>query len=88
MDLWRIRFKDGIRAADSRLVWATSKESAEALAGEYCEPRGYRFVGVEIETVGREGQGVEAPTLPAGAVRPIKAADTKLPPAQLYTATK
>ena len=89
MDLWRIRFKDGIKAADSRLVWATTKESAEALGAEYCEPRGYRFIGAECETVGREGVALEAPTLPVGVVRPIKASDTgKLPPAQLYTDAK
>lgn len=85
MDLWRIRFKDGIRAVESRLVWATTKESAEALGLEYCEPRGYRFVAAEPETVAREGQPIEAPTLPPGVIRPIpKGADAKLPPAARY----
>ncbi len=74
LDLWRIRFKDGIKAADSRLVWATSQESAEALGKTWCEPRGYRFVGTECETVAREGKQVEAPASPVG--RP-------LPPATL-----
>ena len=89
MDLWRIRFKDGIKAADSRLVWATTKESAEALGAEYCEPRGYRFIGAECETVGREGVALEAPTLPAGVVKPAaKPISDKLPPASLYVDAK
>ena len=88
IDLWRIRFKDGIRAADSRLVWATTKESAEALARAWCEPRGYRVVGVECETVGREGEALEAPTLPSGVVKPIPKGEGKLPGAHLYTANK
>lgn len=87
MDLWRIRFKDGIKAADSRLVWATTKESAEALGAAWCEPRGFRYVGVECETVAREGQALEAPTLPPGVVKPIPPpVSDKLPPAALYVA--
>lgn len=81
LDLYRIRFKDGIRAADSRLVWASSKESALALGAKWCEPRGYRFVGADIETVAREGEAMpEAPQVPG--VRPI--AKDKLPPAAVY----
>ena len=80
LDLWRIRYKDGIKAADSRLVWATTKESAEALGAAWCEPRGFRYVGVECETVAREGQ---AP----GVVKPIPPpVSDKLPPAALYVA--
>lgn len=59
LDLWRIRFKDGIKAADSRLVWASTKEWAEELGRQYCDPRGYRFVGADLETVGREGEPME-----------------------------
>lgn len=77
IDLWRIRFKDGIRAADSRLVWATTKEAAEALGEAYCLPRGFRLVCAEIETVGREGEAVEPPAEPKIA-QPI--APIKLPP--------
>ncbi len=81
LDLYRIYFKDGIRAADSRLVWATSAESALALGEAWCEPFGYRFIRAERETVAREGEALPAAVETPGVVRPVK---DKLPPAAVY----
>lgn len=86
MELYRIRFKDGIRAADSRLVWATSKESAEALGTQYCEVRGWRFVGAECETVAREGEPLSpAPEAEATVIKPGPRPIADKPPATAYT---
>ena len=88
MDLYRIRYRDNF-SAQSKLVWATTRESAEALGLAWSEPRGYRFIGAELETVAREGVALEAPTLPAGVVKPAaKPISDKLPPASLYVDAK
>lgn len=83
LDLYRIRFKDGIKAADSRLVWASSKDSAENLGFAWCEPRGFRFIGADIETVAREGAAPEPVAQVPGVVKPVK---DKLPSAAVFAA--
>jgi hypothetical protein len=84
LDLFRIYFKDGIRAADSRLVWASSVESALALGEAWCAPFGYRFIRAERETVAREGDPLPAAPEVPGVVRAVKPLTDKLPPAAVY----
>lgn len=84
-DLYRIRFKDGNQAADSRLIWASSQESADTLGQGWCDVRGIRYIGATLETVAREGQPIEpAADLPPGVVKPIK--QDKLPSAAVFAA--
>ena len=83
LDLYRFRFKDGNKAADSALVWASSQESAEILGQGWCDLRGHRFICAALETVAREGQPLDtAPDLPPGVIKPIKPA--ALPSAAVY----
>lgn len=70
LDLYRIRFKDGIKAADSRLVWADSTENAESLGRDWCEPQGFRLIGAERETVARQGEPVTPPANKDGFIAP------------------
>lgn len=86
LDLYRIRFKDGMRAADTRLVWASSLVSAEALGHAWCAPQGFRLIGAEIETVAREGEPVVAPERPGLNLVPEPADPKKLAPIQVAVA--
>ena len=78
LDLYRIHYRTQF-AGESRLVWAYSKEGAEAVGRAWCNDRTdsvpSRLISVELETVGSEAEEAPsvAPSAPQASTRPIKA---------------